>query len=49
MQSFLAAFLPILALMLSPFLIILISWAVGVTTDAFAPRRPSSARERARR
>jgi hypothetical protein len=46
MQSFLAAFLPVLALMLTPFFIILMSWAVGVTRDAFAPRRPSSARER---
>ena len=46
MQSFLAAFLPILALMLTPIFLILIGWVVGATRDVLAPRSRSSARQR---
>ncbi|NGN94776.1 hypothetical protein G5C66_18795 [Nocardioides sp. KC13] len=46
MQSFLAAFLPILALMLTPVFLILIGWVVGAARDVLASRGRSPARER---
>jgi hypothetical protein len=46
MQSFLVAFLPLFALMLSPLLIILLAWAVGTAKDAIVGRSPLLARER---